>query len=149
AATHAVAPQADVVHAAASRTAGSNTASMLIGGPRSFPGDPSLQGAPRPAAESRREDDAEFVPGEILVEFAPSLRAPAIEQLARIQRAKVVERLGEAKGPIALLAIPASLTVTKAVETFERLPGVIAASPNFIRRTNETITSRARVPNDP
>jgi subtilisin family serine protease len=83
--------------------------------------------------------DPEYVPGELIVQFKPGLRAAAQTSLMASEGASVERRL--AAPGTALVRLAEGTSVAAAVESFERRADVAGAQPNYVYRAQ-------LVPND-
>jgi subtilisin family serine protease len=84
------------------------------------------RGAPAPAAIP------EYVPGELLVQFKPGLRAAAQTSLLASEGASLERRL--AAPHTALVRLAEGASVAAAVESFEQRADVAGAQPNYVYR---------------
>jgi thermitase len=73
---------------------------------------------------------AEYVPGEILVQFRPGVSA---EKADRLSQAYGISRKGGVPAlQVHVLHLPPGLPVEKAVETFNKIPEVEYSEPNYL-----------------
>ena len=79
---------------------------------------------------SRRGED--FVPGELLIQFSPTLNAADRDAALASRNARRIRRF-EALD-IDLVEVPRGLAVAISVGGFRSMRGVLAAQPNYIRR---------------
>lgn len=86
-----------------------------------------------------------YVPGEVLVVFKPQVSQPSAEGLMAAQSVEPQEYLQPEEPEVAVVAeIPDDMTVDEAIETFEAMPEVDFAQPNYLYYPMESYT-----PNDP
>ena len=91
---------------------------------------------------------AEYVPGEILVRFAP--KAGGIQR-DTTEKTQILSSLGggvikhtfKIVPGLTLVKLPSGLTVKDALKTFNRTDGILHAQPNYIYKADSTF------PNDP
>ncbi len=100
------------------------------------PGNPEATPSERSEAKSKgTASGGDFIPGQLLVRFKPSVAAQRADQLLAqhgLSRAKHIKAL-----TIDLLHVPANLSVEQAVDIFSRLPEVEFAEPNYLVQTAE------------
>ncbi len=77
-----------------------------------------------------QQDRPEYVAGEVLVKFHPSVSAQAQNQAIDILGAKRLATVG--KAVIAHLKLPAGMSVPQAVESLKSDPSVAHAQPNYL-----------------
>ncbi|MFN2611956.1 MAG: S8 family serine peptidase, partial [Solirubrobacterales bacterium] len=82
-----------------------------------------------------------FVPGEVLVRFAPQLPGERVRSVLDAEDAAVKAKLAAVPG-LRLVELPAGTSVSDGVAALERRPGVLYAEPNYRRRL-------FRLPSDP
>jgi hypothetical protein len=101
-----------------------------------------------PAFCNEPNDEPNYVPGELLIRFAPQEKG---EYLRSETKQMIVESVCEGTikdesdflPGLTLVIIPEDLSVEEAIAAFENTPGILYAQPNFIYHTQSTF------PNDP
>lgn len=75
---------------------------------------------------------AEYVPGELIVQFKPGLRTAAETSILASEDATLEQRLAAPRS--AVVRLPKGASVPAAVRSFELRAGVAGAQPNFVYR---------------
>ena len=106
------------------------------------------QGRPDLVEQSLRGGRAQFVPGELLVQFkagtSPQAQASAIAFLrgARKETVKAAAQRRDGKGDLHLLSLPPGLLVADAFRAMSQLADVDFAEPNWNLSFNHTCRFR-------
>lgn len=116
-------------------TLGALVGSLILAAGAGGAGSPA--GAKTPDAGS-----GQWVPGQILVRFQPTLGRAARLSLLEEQDAEATQSLSAAVPGLWLVNIAEGQSVPEAVEAFEGVPSVVYAEPNYLRHLLAT-------PNDP
>lgn len=97
------------------------------------------------AAQAQRNSPApDFVPGEVLVVFAPEVDEAAAEQVVEEQEATLATVLPLEMDELVVVAeIPLDQTVEEAVAQFEADPAVEYAQPNWLYEFYDTVPDEA------
>ncbi len=101
-------------------------------------GSALAQGRPDLVEQSLRGGRAQFVPGELLVQFKPGTSAEAQASAvafirgARKETVKGAAQRGDGKGDLQLLSLPPGLAVADAFRSMSQLAEVDFAEPNWI-----------------
>jgi subtilisin family serine protease len=85
--------------------------------------------------------DADFVPGQVIVQFRAGVTQAARGRALAAQDARAVRSLG--RQGLTLVRLRQGESVRSAVAAFERDPNVVLAEPNYLYRVSQTI------PDDP
>lgn len=119
-------------------TLSAGLAFLLVGAVLS--GRPAVSAAAPVPINTETVDEAQVVPGEVLVEYRAGSPASRVEQLRRLLGARVLERFQRVG--LERLRLGAGVSVQKAVQALAADPSVAHAQPNFLYRA-------AGSPNDP
>jgi subtilisin family serine protease len=92
--------------------------------------------SPLPSTLASTRADREFVPGELIVRFKPSLRESARASVLRQEGATLEERL-QMPGAV-VVQVPPGESVASAADAFERRSEVRYAEPNWIHDVDAT-----------